>query len=65
MPGGDPMARAEVTYRFSTGESISCIVSTTAEHPDALDEMTIRARRLFAEVMADQRLEVEPEGGDS
>lgn len=51
------MAKAEVTYTYTTGEIVACIVTTKAEHPDALDQITTRARMLFAEVVEDMKLD--------
>lgn len=48
------MAKARVVG--TTNEwSVSVTVQAEQEHPDALDQITSRARDLFAEVMADKR----------
>lgn len=44
------MARASVTYVWSDGTSVTCVMESSAEHPDALDQLVTRAFDLYAKV---------------
>lgn len=44
------MANASVTYNFADGTSVVCEVTTTSEHPDALDQLIRRAFDLYTRV---------------